>query len=432
VATYRKTNQWQAQSRDMMENFKRYYHNSFLDSQRQEAYNLFLGYYKYAQGQPMLWDLHTDYYLHHEDPRLWSSKKRRNYINWYTPAFLNTRTLPDLDTPELEDEVSEKGIESFDDYWLEYYRPLAISSFLKIFSFKINSNTKYHPSHINLSTGVYDLSPFKPRIQPPDPDAAESHRKPARKGVTIVDPNSESDGLARSINAETLSLRGATAGSDSPLKQSILRDTTSYPYPAHDDTNNLTFQSSLVWQNDTQGTLARSNSLTTSTLWGSSGTTERTKVSSHWTHNQFFHNSLNPSVTTQEEQEYEAYINHPLNVPLVISNDTLTEDDLENINPDFIDYVSKAQGGNILDPDVIQINIEEDDAWNADMGKREVVYGGVAEHDVEAFKEFLKIEDEPLKVREGETEGKRYKAYRQWLRGKSLFKVGKIDPELSR
>ena len=38
MATYRKINQWSSQSRDMVESFKRYYNNSFLDAQRQEAY----------------------------------------------------------------------------------------------------------------------------------------------------------------------------------------------------------------------------------------------------------------------------------------------------------------------------------------------------------------------------------------------------------
>ncbi|RJE17127.1 Polyphosphoinositide phosphatase, partial [Aspergillus sclerotialis] len=40
MATYRKINQWTSHSRDMVESFKRYYNNSFLDAQRQEAYNL--------------------------------------------------------------------------------------------------------------------------------------------------------------------------------------------------------------------------------------------------------------------------------------------------------------------------------------------------------------------------------------------------------
>src|SRR5690606_18110972 len=121
--------------RDMLESFKRYYNNSFLDGQRQEAYNLFLGNYIFAKGQPMLWDLSTDYYLHHNHPR--KSQRRRSYTQWWTPRHLAPRILPAV--PELPRSLKEKPYSYFDDYWIEYYRPLAISSFWKVFSFKRNS-----------------------------------------------------------------------------------------------------------------------------------------------------------------------------------------------------------------------------------------------------------------------------------------------------
>ncbi|KNB17134.1 hypothetical protein FOXG_15260 [Fusarium oxysporum f. sp. lycopersici 4287] len=60
METYRKINQWTSHSRDMIESFKRYYNKPFLDSQRQEAYNLFLGNYIFTQGQPMLWDFELE------------------------------------------------------------------------------------------------------------------------------------------------------------------------------------------------------------------------------------------------------------------------------------------------------------------------------------------------------------------------------------
>jgi hypothetical protein len=37
--------------------------------------------------------------------------------------------------------------------------------------------------------------------------------------------------------------------------------------------------------------------------------------------------------------------------------------------------------------------------------------------------------EEPLTVTDEDGNKKRYKAYRQWLRGKSLFKQSKVDPE---
>jgi len=77
METYRKTNQWSSHSRDMIESIRRYYSNSFVDSQRQEAINLFLGNYTIEKGQPTLWELTTDYYLHHIDPRFAEDKPRR-------------------------------------------------------------------------------------------------------------------------------------------------------------------------------------------------------------------------------------------------------------------------------------------------------------------------------------------------------------------
>ena len=58
-----------------------------------------------------------------------------------------------------------------DDYWLEYYRPLAISSFVKIFSWKISSRPRYlhdgTPQEVS-----WDPSPFVPRKLPQEPDLA--------------------------------------------------------------------------------------------------------------------------------------------------------------------------------------------------------------------------------------------------------------------
>jgi hypothetical protein len=51
------------------------------------------------------------------------------------------------------------------------------------------------------------------------------------------------------------------------------------------------------------------------------------------------------------------------------------------------------------------------------------------EEDIDEFEEFLRVRDNPLDVQDEDTSTKRYKAYRQWLRGKSFFKQSKVDPE---
>lgn len=55
-------------ARDMFTSFRRYYSNSFMDNEKQDKINLFLGNYKPWQESTDLWDLETDYYLHMKAP----------------------------------------------------------------------------------------------------------------------------------------------------------------------------------------------------------------------------------------------------------------------------------------------------------------------------------------------------------------------------
>ncbi|KAL2349738.1 polyphosphoinositide phosphatase Fig4 [Cryomyces antarcticus] len=375
MATYRKLNHWHSHSRDMVESFKRYYHNSFLDSQRQEAYNLFLGNYTWVQGQPMLWDLTTDYYLHHANPRAWSQKGQRDYIKWFTPQNLEARLLPPAsDTPQRN--LTKYGVGYFDNYWLEYYKPLALSSFLKIYSYRMKSTARYLPDKASCSSN-YDISPFYPRKNTNEPDSPE--KKPVRKGVTIVDPHSDKDAPRFPPVQTDFGLQA---------QASILRDPrfrTMLPPKTSSKTAFKPADKSLVTQ---------------------------------WTLNQFCENSLNPSVTPIEADEYERYVSHPLNLPLVVSTELPSDTNL-----DFVEYVSgvsRGEGG-------FGISLVEP------FGERTVTGSGrqwdVSEDDIADYAEFLLVNEDPLTVTEEDGGKKRYKAYRQWLRGKSLFKQSKVDPE---
>ena len=118
-----------------------------------------------------------------------------------------------------------------------------------------------------------------------------------------------------------------------------------------------------------------------------------------WTLNQFVINSLDPSVTAAETEEYSRYIRHHLDIPLVVSSDVTEAQSLEYHN-----YVRNGQ------PDVAMHT-----HTNAEQ--------------IDDFMDFLKVEEEPLKVVEEDLLKKRYKRYRQWLKGKSLFKQSKVDPQ---
>ncbi|KAH8490145.1 hypothetical protein H0E87_022604 [Populus deltoides] len=57
---------WKAttQSREFIKSIKRYYSNTYTDGEKQDAINLFLGYFQPREGKSPLWELDSDYYLH--------------------------------------------------------------------------------------------------------------------------------------------------------------------------------------------------------------------------------------------------------------------------------------------------------------------------------------------------------------------------------
>ena len=367
METYRKINQWTSHSRDMVESFKRYYNNSFLDAQRQEAYNLFLGNYIFAQGQPMLWDLSTDYYLHHSDPRMWSAKSRKSYIDWYTLSYLTRRKLPGL--ADLDGSASKTSLELLDDYWLEYYRPLALSSFTKIFSYRMNSTLRYVPFQ-STQERKYDLSPFHVRSRN-EPDTPEKSR--LKQVSNSIDPG---DG-GHSLSTPTMGVA-----------------LPSWRHAGHDKalTTNHNMQSGpQVVSQEIPVSLAK-------VISGPKDPKDKSAIA-QWTLNQFVLDSLNPTVTKSETDEYSRYISHPLNLPLVISGDITTTP-----NPEFVKYLG---------------SVSEDILSNFH----------VTEEDIAEYAEFLDVGEDPLTVTDADGPKKRYKAYKQWLlKGKSLFKQSRVDP----
>ncbi|ORY59664.1 SacI homology domain-containing protein [Pseudomassariella vexata] len=381
METYRKINQWTSHSRDMIESFKRYYNNSFMDSQRQEAYNLFLGNYIFSQGQPMLWDLSTDYYLHHADPRTWLQTVKHDYIHWFNPQHLEKRFLPPYVQPKGD--AGHKPVGFFDDYWLEYYRPSTLSSFLKMFPYKMNSTIKYIPFK-STQEGRYDLSPFRVRNEG-DQETHEHKKKTAaaaaaataaKKGVTIVDPHDSAKSLDDDADSILTEKTGATRGISiqrwlQPMQpekvptipHGIMKETVDRPPDAP-----------------------------------RKQTPQEKSKAAQWTFTKVVHESLNPSVSAQETEDYTRYISHPQSLPLVVSNEAPIDVDAS----EYQDYLN----GN----------------WQMDG-----LAPNVAEGDISAYWDLLRVGENPLTVTDEDLPKKRYKAYRKWLRGKSLFKQQPVD-----
>jgi len=401
METYRKINQWTSHSRDMVESFKRYYNNSFIDAQRQEAYNLFLGNYVFAQGQPMLWDLTTDYYLHHSDPRSMFGQRRPNYREWYTRAYLQPPSIPPSIWPS---EFRDRPLAFFDDYWVEYYRPLSISSFKKLFSFKMHSNIRYIPIS-STQAGKYDLSPFKVRTgtESDTETTRDKNHPPRRKGVKIVAPSDDGESTrdtASSIGTMT------TASGEPPPKPSTLGpwlDAQQQLHVNHRRYTGIIKESSF----EPSPVLPQVPKLSTTNTTDSSSLLPPTKAElALQTFTSMIANSLNPQVS--EADEYRRYVAHPSNIPLAASSDI----DYAKAPTEFLEYLAKVQ-------DDSQLHYVDDE-----RGALSLTLDERAEASLEDYVEYLEsgaIEN-PLTVLEEDGGKKRYKAYRKWLKGKSLFK----------
>ena len=338
METYRGINQWTNHSRDMLESVRRYYNNSFVDAQRQEAINLFLGNYVFVRGHPMLWDLTTDYYLHHRNPR--EGKRRRSYIKWWTPIHLEKSTLPQ--ESHAIGTSAEKLISFFDDFWLEYYVPGAFEPLELVFSNNLNSASKYIPFKIT-QYGKYDLSPFKVRVTYADSLRADpaKRKRQIRKSVKIalqLDDVTGSGNTGQIVEEENEEEEGEVDEKAHNKQQTPL-----IAFPWSTDTTQQQQE-----EQQQQGGTGRSNP-----QFGDSGGTPPNSLNSFPkpfypslgspSKSSFSFSSatataapglkhhplpplediiselLSPSVSASDEDEYSRYMSHPHNLPLVTS-----------------------------------------------------------------------------------------------------------------
>lgn len=417
METYRKINQWTSHSRDMIESFKRYYNNSFMDGQRQEAYNLFLGNYIFAQGQPMLWDLATDYYLHHANPRTWAAGRKRSYIKWFTPAFLKEHSLPDYQPPRGAE--AKMPVSYFDDYWLEYYRPLTLSSLQKMFSYKMNSTIKYIPFK-STQDGRYDLSPFRVRARTEADSDAHDKRK-LKKGVTILDPQeiaraAEGDDDAASV----MSGKGGTGTGGSHnkgLSRWLPGQDRAGGGASHHHYQAPYGGSPHGIMKEPPTPIVNGNVELPQDAGGQykvKATPLEKSRQAQWTFTQVVHESLNPSVSAQEAGDYARYVSHPQNLPLVISSDMPADVVVDSEYQEYVNGSWQSEGLLLVPP-------------GSSSGDAGLAGSAVAEDYWNAYAELLKVAEDPLTVKEEDVQKKRYKAYGKWLRGKSLFKQQPVD-----
>ena len=427
METYRKINQWTSHPRDMLESFRRYYNNSFLDEKRQEAINLFLGNYIPVQGQPMLWDLTTDYYLHHIDPR--QLKKRRSYVRWWTPKNLERRVLPGANQPTGA--YADRTYTYFDDYWLEYYNPKVFSSINHVFPYKLNSTAQPGMAQ----DGRYDLSPFKVRINYTDSVHGDlsQRKKKKRKSVKIAlqieDTGSrvtEVEEDAESWN-EKLDLENnlkKQSPADTQLKRMSLQSfpwpsgSSSAPPPAAPSTGTAAANGAIAPFTEKGWSEYNSTSMnpgqyspthppfptlspTKSYSFSSATATPGPKPHAQMPMDDIITRLLAPSVSPSDADEYSRYMLHPLNLPLVTSSSSPALENTQMTTRHYADFVN-------------YVNLPS-------QGVENLV---VKDEDLQLYRRFVRLKEQQNALGvEGEYMGganggmwkKRYKAYQTWL-----------------
>ncbi|TIA86763.1 hypothetical protein E3P99_03587 [Wallemia hederae] len=140
VETYRKINQWNSHSRDVVENIKRYYANSLLDADKQAAIDLFLG----QTSHPTSLEFSS------------TSIPTKEYFKEGV-----TQSLVDDDSNQS---LTKAEAHLNHDYWQHFYRPRLFTSLERHFSTNMNSTLKYLPRNLK---NRKNMSPFHTVKTPP-------------------------------------------------------------------------------------------------------------------------------------------------------------------------------------------------------------------------------------------------------------------------
>jgi hypothetical protein len=134
IRTYRQVAvPWTLPSRNMLQSVSRFYSNAFTDNDKQMAINLFVGAFKPYKEKVHLWELQTDYYLHHPIAAAQlHPQDLPGYTNWCHPHVLKSLPLP-MPPPQLSwdkgSDASNASVEQHSDLFAEYYQPQKLTFF---------------------------------------------------------------------------------------------------------------------------------------------------------------------------------------------------------------------------------------------------------------------------------------------------------------
>ncbi|KAJ9595423.1 hypothetical protein L9F63_013382, partial [Diploptera punctata] len=231
IKTYRKTAPWTSQGNDIMQTLSRYYSNTFSDAEKQQTINLFLGLFVPEENKPPIWELMTDYYLHH--PQALGKKKLRRIpqSQWW-----DTGVLPCL--PRAYDEVYKccsevvrvNQDEEMVDGYHDYHRPYEFSLLSDTFAYKISHSVRDFMPHFTTN-----FSPFTVRVRP-----GRRREETSSKGGTMKNPSL----TGQSSTSSTTSSASSSPESEDSDDDDNGHNTDSQLTPSKDSSSdNVTFES---------------------------------------------------------------------------------------------------------------------------------------------------------------------------------------------
>ncbi|KAB7503535.1 Polyphosphoinositide phosphatase [Armadillidium nasatum] len=166
IATYRKTAPWTSQGNDIMQSLSRYFSNTFSDQEKQQAINLFLGVFVPLKQNVAIWDLASDYLLHHSlTGNVWPCHKK-SALHWWDDEVMDC-------LPLASDQVNKKPeflipVKKFDpriDLYYDFHRPYEFSVMSEFFTYHMNHSSSYMDRN-EAGQIPYDESPFSVRELP--------------------------------------------------------------------------------------------------------------------------------------------------------------------------------------------------------------------------------------------------------------------------
>ncbi|XP_050548305.1 polyphosphoinositide phosphatase isoform X3 [Daktulosphaira vitifoliae] len=163
IKTYRKTAPWTSQGNDIMQTLSRYYSNTFSDTEKQNAINLFLGLFIPNENQPHIWEQNYDYYLHHPETISYSSNSCVPLTQWWDDDVLDCLPLSYAEHKKQYNHICPSNALKADDFdsFAYFYRTDEFSVMSESYTFEIS-----HSVRDFMPNCVTDFSPFSIRIRP--------------------------------------------------------------------------------------------------------------------------------------------------------------------------------------------------------------------------------------------------------------------------